>query len=196
MILDRVPNSLRDLVTDLLQADELFFWLLIILTCLVIVLDAFSEIARKKQRDSGIEPEIRSVITPSSIFKETKTYVSQVQLLAGTPDALLVENGYIIPVERKAFGNKMRDRHIIQLLVYMRLIEEFEGKKPPYGYLILGKNKRKIKVLNTQKKQDWLQYCIDEMQGVLAREIKATASPHKRKCAKCNVRNLCKFKID
>jgi len=134
---------LQDLIYDLLGSDVLFFWLLVLLTVLVIVLDSLSAIASKKQKSSGVLPQITRVLSPGANFKETEHYSSEYQQLSSRPDALLIENGYIIPVDRKMGGNKIRDRHVAELLVHMRLIEEFEGKKPPYGYLILGKNARR-----------------------------------------------------
>lgn len=174
-----------------LDPEILFAWLLVLLCCLVIVLDALSTLAAKKQKASGIVPKITSVLTPSSNFKDARKYVSKRQGLAGKPDALLVENGFIIPIERKPFTNKVRDRYVAQLLVYMRLIEEFEGKKPPYGYLVLGKTMRKVKVTNTEKRQIWLQSILDEMHAILSENQKAQATPQRQKCRCCKVREYC-----
>jgi CRISPR/Cas system-associated exonuclease Cas4 (RecB family) len=120
-----------------------------------------------------------------------KDYISDIQGLAGRPDALLVENSYIIPVEHKPLANKLRDRHIAQLLVYMRLIEEFEGKRPPYGYLILGSNARKIKVSNSREKQAWLQKLLDSMREHLEKGEPVIATPQSTKCNKCAVSSAC-----
>jgi CRISPR/Cas system-associated exonuclease Cas4 (RecB family) len=123
-----------------------------------------------------------------------RNYISEIQGLAGKPDALISEGGFIIPIERKPLARKVRDRYIAQLLVYMRLIEEFEGKKPPYGYLILGPNCRRFKIENSPDRQAWLQRLIDEMRGVLAGQA-TTPTPHPKKCRKCDVRHACAFKL-
>ncbi|MCB0353579.1 MAG: Dna2/Cas4 domain-containing protein [Bdellovibrionales bacterium] len=112
------------------------------------------------------------------------------------PDAIVVENGFFIPVERKPLAKKIRDRHIAQLLVYMRLVEEFEGKKPPYGYLIIGKGCRKVKIHNSAGRQQWLQKQIDAMREIATKGAQAQATPHPRKCAKCSVRESCSFRND
>lgn len=191
MINERLPPFLQKLLYDLLSSDELFFWLLVILVFLFIVLEGISKIAKEKQKKAGIKPENQNVMTQDANLNTSREYTSDIQLLSGKPDAIILEGGFKIPVERKAFSNKIRDRHIAQLLVYMRLIEEFEGKKPPYGYLVLGKNKRKVKILNTKEKQDWLQEKINEMQRILKNESQAVAAPQKQKCKFCTVKDIC-----
>ena len=165
-----------------------------ILTVLVIVLDSLSAIAAKKQKSSGILPQITNVLTPSANFKEPEEYHSEYQQLSSKPDALLIENGYIIPVDRKIGGNKIRDRHVAALLVHMRLIEEFEGKKPPYGYLILGKNARRVKILNTADRQSWLTGILNEMRAITSGGREAIAEPGSRKCRNCLVSDFCDAK--
>ena len=184
----------QDLIYDLLRSDVLFFWLLVILTVLVIVLDSLSAIAAKKQKSSGVLPQITHVLSPGANFKEPEDYVSQYQQLSSRPDALLIENGYIIPVDRKIGGNKIRDRHVAELLVHMRLIEELEGKKPPYGYLILGKNARRVKILNTAQRQAWLTGILNEMRAIISGGKTAVAQPGGRKCKHCLVSDFCDAK--
>ncbi len=193
--ISQLGNELNLLFTELSKTTSLIFWLLILLVVLVIVLEVFSTIAIKKRKDSGVSPEVNSILTPSNIFKETKEYVSDIQLLRARPDALLREGGFLIPIERKPLANKIRDRFVVELLVSMRLIEEFEGKRPPYGYLILGKKARSVKILNTQKKQAWLDVFLAEMRAVLEDDLPVKATPDLRKCSKCLVRDDCKYKI-
>lgn len=177
------------------RADYLIIGLLILLTTLIIILETLSKKAKSKQQAAGITPEIKSVVTHDVKASANKEYISSAQKLAGRPDAVIKENGYMIPVERKPFSNKIRDRYIAQLLVYMRLIEEFEGKKPPYGYLILGKNSRRVKILNSEARQNWLQKILDEMQAILNEERPVVAAPLKRKCERCSVAKYCDSKI-
>ncbi len=193
--LSQLASELASLFEQLSNTTSLVFWLLILLVVLVIVLDAFSTIAQKKRKTSGVNLKIDSVLSPSSFFKETKEYISERQLLSARPDALLVEGGYIIPVERKPLANKIRDRFVVELLVSMRLIEELEGKKPPYGYLILGKKARSVKILNTQKKQQWLDRHLMEMRQILDEDFPVKPTPEERKCQKCLVREHCEYKI-
>jgi len=79
--------------------------------------------------------------------------------------------------------------------VYMRLVEEFEGRKPPHGYLLIGPSCRRIKVENTEAKQRWLQGLISEMRSILnGGPVQPT--PHPIKCSKCDVRERCAARAD
>jgi CRISPR/Cas system-associated exonuclease Cas4 (RecB family) len=190
---EKIFSYIGGLLEDIAALDPQLILFALIVVCAVIVLDRISLSASKKRKDSGLET--RSTVTVSMDGSKTlplRHYVSEMQRLAGRPDALISENGFIIPVERKPLANKIRDRYVAQLLVYMRLVEEFEGKKPPYGYLILGPNCRKFKIENSPERQAWLQRMIDEMQAILA-GAPARPTPHPRKCNKCDVRDACSF---
>ena len=128
-------------------------------------------------------------------YRIEREYISLAQGLAGKPDALIEEAGLIIPVERKPLAKKLRDRYIAQLLVYMRLVEEFEGKRPTHGYLLLGPTCKRIRVDNTEAKQRWAQGLIDQMRRILDGGP-VTPSPHPIKCAKCDVRQRCYARAD
>ena len=191
---EAIRSYLEDLLVDLAMTDGHIALLIILLVVIAVVLDAFSKLAVEKQKKTGLKAES---ILETALGKESfpaKLYVSDMQGLSGKPDALIHENGFIIPVERKAFSKKIRDRYLNQLLVYLRLVEEFEGKKPPYGYLVLGKQNRLVKVHNTPENQAKLQKVIDKMHAIMNKEQQAKAEPHPRKCAKCNVIHHCNFK--
>ncbi len=161
----------------------------------LLVIRSFSRAAGKRRRASGFEPASVTVSIEGSTFLAEREYISEVQGLAGKPDALIEEQGFIIPVERKPLAKKLRDRYVAQLLVYMRLVEEFEGKRPPHGYLLIGPTCRRIRVENTEAKQQWLQTMIDQMRAILdGGEVRA--SPHPIKCAKCDVKHRCAFRAD
>ena len=160
----------------------------------VVVLDAVNTSIRKRHEQAGLNPKTVTKSIDGSKTVPLRDYVSEMQGLAGKPDALIRENGYVIPIERKPLARKIRDRYVAQLLVYMRLIEEFEGKKPPYGYLILGAHCRKIRIDNTPARQEWLQKILDDMRGVLENRIDPLATPQRIKCRKCDVRQACAFR--
>jgi CRISPR/Cas system-associated exonuclease Cas4 (RecB family) len=170
-------------------------FLIILLVMAVIVLDAVFHNSKKKYKESGLGKSPDVVSIDGSKTLQVRNYVSEIQGLAGKPDAIIVENGFIIPVERKPLARKIRDRYVAQLLVYMRLVEEFEGKKPPYGYLILGPNCRKFKIDNSEERQQWLQKMLDEMREVLVGKP-ATATPEIRKCQKCYVKESCQSRLE
>lgn len=161
----------------------------------LLVIRSFSRAAGRRRRAIGFEPKSVTVSIEGSTFLAEREYISEGQGLAGKPDALIEENGFIIPVERKPLAKKLRDRYVAQLLVYMRLVEEFEGKRPPHGYLLIGPSCRRIKVENTEAKQRWVQVLIDQMRSVLD-GAEAKASPHPIKCSKCDVKHRCAFRAE
>jgi len=157
-------------LSQIVLLDTDFILLAVLVAVVVILYDSFYYVSRKKLKETGIQPKAVAHSIDGSKNLPIKNY----------------------PVERKPLARKLRDRYVAQLLVYMRLIEEFEGKKPPYGYLILGGNCRRIKIMNTPKRQIWVQGIIDEMRAILAGQ-ESRPTPEARKCSKCDVKNHCKF---
>ena len=184
-----------DLLYQIASVDSQLVLLCVLLVFVVVVLDAVSARARKQGTAVGILPHVTAVSVDGSNTLPVRRYISELQGLAGRPDAVISEDGFIIPVERKPLARKIHDRYVAQILVYMRLIEEFEGKKPPYGYLLLGPNCRRFKVENSPERQAWLQRMIDEMR-LIADGADAKPSPHPRKCSKCDVREVCAYRMD
>lgn len=182
------------LISDLSEIQSQVALLAIIIVVGILMLDAFSSSASRKKKEAGFPKDSETVSIDGSRTMAVREYISEIQGLAGKPDALILEAGNIIPVERKPLAKKVRDRYIAQLLVYMRLVEEFEGKKPPYGYLILGPQCRKVKIYNSDEKQAWLSSLLDEMREIALG--KATVpTPQIKKCSGCEVKNYCSFRI-
>lgn len=186
------------LASTLLQAvlsiDTDLVLLAVLLVAGLIILHGLYGSAETKRKDSGMTKGSIAVSIDGSKTLVVRHYVSELQGLAGKPDAVINEEGNIVPVERKPLARKIRDRYVAQLLVYMRLIEEFEGKKPPYGYLLLGPSCRRFRIENSPERQAWLQGIIDEMSAI-AQGAPCTAAPHIRKCVRCDVKEHCAFKI-
>lgn len=150
----------------------------------------FGKEAHRKREASGFtQSEVALAIDGGRLLPE-REYVSFRQGLAGKPDALVQEADYVIPIERKPLARKLRDRYVAQLLIYMRLVEEFEGVRPPHGYLLLGPSCRRIRVVNSESKQAWVDSLLREMRGILEGTDPRPA-PHPKKCAKCEVRDRC-----
>ncbi len=151
---------------------------------------SFGKEAKRRHEVSGFSHnEVTLAIDGSTILPE-REYVSTRQGLAGKPDAIVKELDYIIPVERKPLAKKLRDRYVAQLLIYMRLVEEFEGIRPPHGYLLLGPSCRRIKVVNSESKQRWVDGMLRDMRGILSGN-QPKAFPHPKKCSKCEARERC-----
>ncbi len=169
--------------------------LLLLIGATLLVIRSFSRAAGRRRKASGFSSSSITISIEGSTILPEREYISLAQGLAGKPDALIEEAGLIIPVERKPLAKKLRDRYIAQLLVYMRLVEEFEGKRPTHGYLLLGPACKRIRVDNTEAKQRWAQGLIDQMRRILDGGP-VTPSPHPIKCAKCDVRQRCYARAD
>lgn len=118
---------------------------LVVLAALtLLVIRSFLKAARKRHRDTGFMLHEVAVAMEGSSIIPAREYISTAQGLAGKPDALVKEGDDIVPVERKPLAKKLRDRYVAQLLVYMRLVEEFEGHRPSKGYLLLGPDCRRV----------------------------------------------------
>jgi CRISPR-associated protein Cas4 len=155
----------------------------------------FGREQRKRHHGSGFTQSEVTLAIDSGVLLPEREYVSTKQGLAGKPDALVREAGIVIPVERKPLARKLRDRYVAQLLVYMRLVEEFEGTRPPHGYLLLGPNCRRIKVINSESKQRWVEQLIADMRLVLA-GADPKPTPHPKKCERCDVRERCNARVE
>jgi CRISPR-associated protein Cas4 len=169
--------------------------LIVLSAATILVIRSFGRAARTRRTASGLESSAQMVSIEGSRELSAREYISSVQGLAGKPDALIDEAGMIIPVERKPLAKKLRDRYTAQLLVYLRLVEEFEGCKPTHGYLLLGPSCRRVRIENSVSKQQWLQKLINEMRAIIDGTPPVPA-PHPIKCAKCDVRSRCAARAD
>ncbi len=160
-----------------------------------LVIRSFLKAAQKRHRETGFAVDEVAVAMEGSSIVPAREYISVAQGLAGKPDALVQEEADILPVERKPLAKKLRDRYVAQLLVYMRLVEEFEGRRPSKGYLLLGPDCRRITVENTESKQKWLGTLLEQMRKVLDGG-EARPAPHPVKCSKCDVRHRCVARAD
>ena len=176
-----------------LDAETLAISILLLIS--LIVLGRIINFLSIRRDESGLQTNSTAVSVDGSEAMPVRNYVSEIQGIAGRPDAIIKEDGFLIPVERKPLARKLRDRYVAQLLVYMRLIEEFEGKKPPYGYLILGPSCRKVRIDNTPERQAWLQGLLDEMRAVLEGKP-AVPTPQEKKCSRCDMREYCSHRAD
>ncbi len=169
---------------------------LILLACAALwVIRSFGKEASRRHRGAGFSlSDVTLAIDGSSMLPD-REYVSTTQGLAGRPDALIREDEKVIPIERKPLAKKLRDRYVVQMLVYLRLVEEFEGIKPPHGYLLLGPKCRRVKITNSETKQMWVSGLIAEMRRILEGGT-PVPTPHPMKCAKCDVRDRCSARQD
>lgn len=164
--------------------------LLLVLGLIIFMWDLFDRRSTKLRTESGLDDRSETVSVRGSSSLPTKTFTSPSLGLTGRPDALVRENDAIVPVDLHPTATKVRDRHVVALLVHMRLLEEIEGVRPPHGLLILGKEQRQVRIKNTDEKQRWLDTLIDEMLSI-AEGVPAVPAPSLYKCKSCDVRKLC-----
>jgi CRISPR-associated protein Cas4 len=169
--------------------------LIVLLVLCAWLMGVFKREARRRHADSGFSQSEVALAIDGGVLLPEREYISTRQGLAGKPDALVQEVGIVVPVERKPLARKLRDRYVAQLLVYLRLVEEFEGVRPPHGYLLLGPTCRRIKIPNTTAKQQWISSMLKEMRQVLEGAAPRVA-PHPKKCARCEVRQHCHARAD
>jgi CRISPR-associated protein Cas4 len=188
-----LSQSVVGVMRQAFAVDQGLLVLAFTLVFVAIVVDALIGHIQRTRRATGITRKMVVKAVDGGKFALEREYVSSSLGLAGRPDAIVVENGIHIPIERKSFGKKPRDKDIAQLLVYLRLVEEAEGVRPPHGYIILGPQAKRFKVLNTPEKQAWLEDILKEMRAAIAGQG-CKATPHPRKCSGCALRMSCEFK--
>ena len=83
-----------------------------------------------------------------TVSRDDVLLVSHRYRLSGRPDRIVKRRGRYIPEEKKP-GRKVYDAYRAQIGVYLLLIEEQYGIRPPYGVLVLGDGRR-VKIPNTE----------------------------------------------
>ena len=70
--------------------------------------------------------------------------------LVGRPDRLVQVGKAIIPEEWKPSAKRVSSSHRLQLGVYLLLVEERSGVRPPYGVVVISGGKR-VQVANSDQ---------------------------------------------
>lgn len=110
--------------------------------------------------------------------------------LAGRSDRVLEEGRVPIPEEWKS-ARRAHDSHRAQLGVYLILIEEVTGIRPPYGYIVLGDGQR-VRVENSEPLRARVLAIADQIRAARRQmaEIIQVRQPA-AKCRGCGVREAC-----
>ena len=164
--------------------------LLGILGLIIFLWDLFDRHSKRMRRTAGLPDQAQIIAVKGSAYLPGRRFFSSELGIESQPDALLQENGLLIPVDFRPTSNKVRDRHVVQMLVHLRLIEMETGKQPSYGILLLGNENRLVKIKNTEEKQRWVETIVVEMRAVLG-GIPAVPTPAIFKCKSCDVRAAC-----
>jgi CRISPR/Cas system-associated exonuclease Cas4 (RecB family) len=180
---DKVKAARSNVPTEILS-------LILVLGLIIFMWDFFERRSRTLRKSSGLGEKAEAIAVKGSSDLPPKQYFSKTLGLKSKPDALAKEGNTIIPIDIHPLTNKIRDRHVVQLLVHLRLIEEIEGVRPEYGVLLMGKAQRQVHVKNSPEKQRWLETLIDEMRSIMD-GVPAVPSPAPFKCKTCDVRSVC-----
>jgi CRISPR/Cas system-associated exonuclease Cas4 (RecB family) len=164
--------------------------ILLILGVIIFIWDMLMRQSAQIKTAGGIGEKSEVLAVSGSTNLPGRVYVSPELGLSSQPHSVIKEEGYIIPVDIVPSSKKIKDRHVVQMLVHMRLVETIEGKRPPYGTLIMGREQRSVRIKNTEEKQRWLDDLLSEMHSILD-GVPAVAKPAYYKCKGCDVRSVC-----
>lgn len=164
--------------------------LLLLLGVIIFVWDVLDRRSSDIRRSGGLSEKSELLALRGSSYLPGKEYVSQTLGLSSRPHGLLREEGAIIPVDVVPMSKKIKDRHVVQMMVHLRLIEQIEGTRPPYGILVLGPQARSVRIKNTDERQQRVSALLAEMRSILG-GIPAVAAPSFYKCRSCDVRAVC-----
>jgi CRISPR/Cas system-associated exonuclease Cas4 (RecB family) len=186
-IFPSIPDAPKSVPTEIVL-------LLLILGLIIFMWDLFERRSSSIRKEAGLEEKTELISLRGGTCLPSKECFSPSLGLTSKPDALIKEEGYVIPVDVKPMTNKVRDRHVIALFAHMRLIEETEGKRPPYGILLMGEKRRRVKIKNSEEKQRWLDALLEEMRSICD-GVPAVPAPSTYKCRSCDVHGICKYSM-
>jgi len=122
---------------------------------------------------------------------KSKVFKSDKYGLSGRPDYIIKLSAGLIPVEEKK-GRTPRGplfSHILQVAAYCMLIEEVNGKAPPYGLLQYPEHEHEIEY-NESLKQVVLEK-LGEMRKIMETEDCHRNHDRPGKCVSCSRREIC-----
>lgn len=115
--------------------------------------------------------------------------------LCGKPDYLVEgeEEDDLIPVEVKS-GNAPRNgkpyhSHLMQLAVYLLLVEDVLDRPAPYG--LIRYRDRTLRITNTDALIEELLSVLDEMREVLADGYAGRSHDQPARCTNCSLAHVC-----
>lgn len=112
--------------------------------------------------------------------------------LVGQPDYLLATRVGVIPVEVKSSKTPSRPHpsHVLQLAAYCLLVEEMEGRPPPYGFIKYPD--RTFQVPYTSELRHMLLDTLDAMRADLINQAEVHRDHSEiRRCLVCGYRETC-----
>src|SRR5688572_206126 len=96
-----IAETIYGLLYEIASLDSKFILLAVLIVVAIIVLDGITKFAGEKNAQAGLTSGMNTVGIDGGKNLPVRSYVSDIQGLAGRPDALINEGGYLIPIERK-----------------------------------------------------------------------------------------------
>lgn len=118
--------------------------------------------------------------------------ISRRHQLVGRPDYIVAASEGVIPVEVKSTrlrGDDPYDSHKLQLAAYCLLIEESEGRRPPYG--ILRYANATVRIPFDDALRDRLLDTLDQMRRAQAGGELFRSHDDPLRCSHCGFRHAC-----
>jgi CRISPR-associated exonuclease Cas4 len=111
--------------------------------------------------------------------------------LTGTPDYIVRAAGGLVPVEVKPGRREAEphESHLLQVLAYCLLLEDNEGKKPPYGLLRYSSDT--FKVDYNGRTRAYLLEVLDEMRRAAQEQDVQRNHDQAQRCRACGYRSVC-----
>lgn len=168
------PSALRTLL-PLLAAGVALAWLYAVL----------------RARATGIPGSARLVAVDQPGWQvPPRGYASARLGLAGRPDYVIAQRGRLIPVEAKP-GRRGAPRpwDVLQLGVYLLLLEEAAGRRPAYG--VLAYRERSFRIANTRRLRREVQAVAAQVRAARRGERMPRPRRDGARCRLCGYRGTC-----
>ena len=166
--------------------------LIFILALLTFLWDLFYRRGNAIGEEGGVSKAVTVVAAKGgSVLDSTHLYSKSLGLRA-EPHALLEERSMRIPMDLHPNTNRVRDRHVLSLLVSLRILDEEQKNSPTHGFLLMGSKRRKVRIEYNPERKRWLESVVEEMRAIRS-GVPAVARPGQRKCRNCDVSGVCEF---
>jgi CRISPR-associated exonuclease Cas4 len=147
--------------------------------------------SRTARRDAGLPPGRVTYVDTGAWARCERPLFSNQYRLTGRPDYLVRGKGGLVPVEIKSgrAPEQPYPSHVLQLAAYCLLVEEQEGRAPPYGILKYGD--RAFEVEYTPDLRSRLLDILDAMRHDLDVRDAGRSHDEPGRCQGCGYRDRC-----
>ncbi len=136
-----------------------------------------------------------SIIYDDLISPSESLYSPQF-FLSGKPDYILKKKEGCIPVEVKT-GNHVQpqNHHVMQLMAYCQIVQDFYQQMVPYGILIYIDTEKKFTIPFTNDRKKQLHHTIHLMKDSCQRMTDKNLWEYidESRCSHCSMKNYCQY---